>query len=184
MSEAFTAGVVPGGLTDVSQIKILICYVLANLELPISQEGLLEALSGMGYANYFDCAGAISDLLEKGNIKQGEEGGFALTESGRSIAELLSTDVARTVRERVLVYAGVIARRESNKRSCTTEIKKLENGFCMRGVLSDSDGEIFAVEATFPKLSIAQRAQERFLDNIEQLVMGNFSLLTGEEIKG
>lgn len=184
MSEAFTAGVVRGGLTEVSQIKILICYVIANVQQPLSHSGLLEALSGMGYANYFDCAGAISELLDSDNIKLNSNGHYTLTASGRNIAELLSSDVALTVRERVLVYADVIARRESNSQSCTAEIERLAKGWRMRGVVKDNEGEIFAIEATFSELGMAQRAKNCFLDNVEKLVLENFSLLTDSETAG
>lgn len=181
MEGTFTAGVVPGGLTENSQIKILICYVIGSLALPLSGEGLLEALSGKGYANYFECAGALSELLEARHVETDDGGRYRLTASGREIASLLADDVALTVRERVLDYASAIAKRESNMSSCRAEITRSDAGWQLRGSVSDSSGQLFALEAMFPSVDAAQRARDRFLDNAEEIVLVNFDLLTGGE---
>lgn len=175
----FTAGVVPGGLNETSQIKILICYVVGTLELPLSGEGLLEALSGKGYANYFECASALSELLETGHIEL-DGGGYQITPSGREIAALLADDVALTVRERVLDYALVIAKRESVKQSCRATIARSSKGWKLRGAVNDSSGEMFALEAVFPTMDAAQAARDSFLDNAENIVLINFDLLRGD----
>lgn len=180
MDGTFTGGVVPGGLTETSHIKILICYVIASLPGPLSGEGLLEALSGKGYANYFECAGALSELLEAGHIELDESGRYNITKSGREIASLLADDVALTVRERVLSYAQVIAKREVNMQSCRAFISRTEKGWKLRGTVSDSSGEMFAIEAVFPSVESAQRARDRFLDNAEDIVMNSFDVLAGE----
>ncbi|MEG2525160.1 MAG: DUF4364 family protein, partial [Oscillospiraceae bacterium] len=67
---------IPGGLIENSQIKILVCYVVGALRQPLSHDGLLEALSGRGYANYFECANAISELIEAHHISLDEEGHY------------------------------------------------------------------------------------------------------------
>ena len=180
MEGTFTAGVVPGGLTETSQIKILICYVAASLPGPLSGDGLLESLSGKGYANYFECAGALSELLEAGHIEIDDNGRYNITNSGREIASLLADDVALTVRERVLGYAQVIAKREVNMQSCRAYISRTDKGWKLRGTVSDSNGEIFALEAVFPSVESAQRARDRFLDNAEDIVMHSFNALSEE----
>ena len=180
MEGTFTAGVVPGGLTETSQIKILICYVVASLPGPLSGDGLLEALSGKGYANYFECAGALSELLDAEHLELDGSGRYNITKSGREIASLLAADVALTVRERVLSYAQVIERREVNMQSCRALITRCEKGWKLRGTVSDSSGEIFAVEAVFPSVESAQRARDRFLDNAEDIVMNSLETLAGE----
>ncbi|MDO4566223.1 MAG: DUF4364 family protein [Oscillospiraceae bacterium] len=180
MQDAFTAGVIPGGLTDISQIKILICYIIGELERPISHEGLLEALSGKGYSNYFEAAGALSELEEAGHIEL-YDGRYLLSESGRGIASLLASDVALTVRERVLDYAKLICRRELALQSCKVELTQLENGWRFHGAVSDRGGEFFALEAVLPSVEAAREARDNFLDRAEEIILANLNFLTGEK---
>lgn len=178
--DTFTAGVVPGGLTANSEIKILICHVLCEIELPIAREDLLESLSGRGYANYFECADALSDLLSTGHIAQDERGMFIITPRGRETAALLASDVALTVRERVVRQALVYARRSSNKNANRAEIFKLDNGsYKLRCSVSDKDGEIFSLELLAPTMADAQKMRDGFADNAEAIVRQSYALLTG-----
>lgn len=181
--DAFTAGVVPGGLTANSEIKILICHILCEIELPICREDLLEALTGRGYANYFECADALGDLLETGHIAQNEAGMFVPTPMGRETSELLSSDIALTVRERATRQARILARRSSPQNATTADITKLETGgYRLRCALNDRDGEVFALELLAPTLDEAKRMQTQFADSTEDVVRGVYALLTGGKV--
>lgn len=181
-NDTFTAGVVPGGLTANSEIKILICHVLDAIKLPISQEDLFEALSGQGYANYFECADALSDLLNAGHVAQEELGFYCITPSGHEIAALLSGDVALTVRERTVKQALVLARRSNRRSTNTAEIVKNENGsYTLHCAVRDNDGVIFSLELIAPSLAAAQRMRDSFLDNAETILRDTIAKLTGEE---
>ncbi len=171
----------PGGLTDDSQIKILVCHVLDSLELPISHDSLLEALSAQGYANYFECADAISSLLDSGHITANERGGYRLSATGRETAKLLCNDVAATVRERVVNRAVALARRENNKQISETSITQQPGGWKLRCALCDRGAELYALEALFPTKTDAQNARERYYDNAEELMRMTLEILTGEQ---
>ena len=53
MAEAFTAGVKPGGLTDDTQIRILLCYLIKTAG-PLTRDTLQGALLQEQLVNYFD----------------------------------------------------------------------------------------------------------------------------------
>ena len=55
MAEAFTAGVRPGGLTDDTQIRMLLCY-LVKVAGPVKHETLQGALLQEQLVNYFEFA--------------------------------------------------------------------------------------------------------------------------------
>ena len=52
MAEAFTAGVKPGGLTDDTQIRILLCYLIKTAG-PLTRDTLQGALLQVQLVNYF-----------------------------------------------------------------------------------------------------------------------------------
>ncbi len=181
--DTFTAGVVPGGLTANSEIKILVCHVLCAIALPIAREDLLEALSGRGYANYFECADALSDLLATGHIEQDARGMFLVTPRGRETAALLANDVALTVRERVVQQALIYARRSATEGANRTEITRLDNGgYRLRCSVSDKDGEVFALELLAPTMTDAQRLRDGFADNAEAVLRETYALLSGKPL--
>ncbi|HCC34969.1 MAG TPA: DUF4364 domain-containing protein, partial [Ruminococcaceae bacterium] len=53
MPDTFTEGVLPGGLRNTSEIKLLICYILRNVNQPILDDDLKNMLQYEGLANYF-----------------------------------------------------------------------------------------------------------------------------------
>lgn len=58
MAEAFTAGVKPGGLTDDTQIRILLCYLIKTAG-PLTRDTLQGALLQEQLVNYFEFADAL-----------------------------------------------------------------------------------------------------------------------------
>lgn len=166
----FTGGVVPGGLTDHTEIKILICFVLSELDAPLSHDDLLEALAGKGDANYFESASALSDLVEMKHISQVDHTYSVLT-SGKEIAKTLIGDVPFTVRERVLLAAKEFARRNRNRNYHKVSMVETDNGHKVRCTVCDSAGnELFAVELDAPTKRIAQRIRENFVAHAEDIM--------------
>ena len=45
LSENFIAGIAPGGLKEVYEVKILICYLLHSVETPLSSHNISEIFS-------------------------------------------------------------------------------------------------------------------------------------------
>lgn len=179
----FTAGVVPGGLTDHTEIKIMICYVLTELDAPIAHDDLLEALTGKGYANYFECANALSDLLETKHVYQDLDNGYCVLDSGRKIAQTLIDDVPITIRERVLLSAKELARTTRNRKSHKVSIIEVESGYKVRCSVHDFSGnELFSVELDAPTRSMAQRIRENFVAKAEDVMRFCITTLIDEEL--
>ena len=51
MADAFTAGVEPGGLTNLQEIRILLCYMLHTVGQPVPRDAVTEIIIGGGMAN-------------------------------------------------------------------------------------------------------------------------------------
>ena len=60
--EAFTAGVKPGGLTNTTQIRILLCYLIRTVAQPLSRQELESALLEQQLVNYFGLAAGLAAL--------------------------------------------------------------------------------------------------------------------------
>ncbi len=108
-NNAFTQGIEDGGLRDSNEVKILICYLLSNMNTPISRIQMNEAFSSYGLVNYFEFAKALSELELVGRIvktdsRDGDDY-FAITKSGRQIVNTLERSLPLAVREKALKAA-------------------------------------------------------------------------------
>lgn len=52
--DTFTAGVGPGGLRTKNDIRVLLCYLLASVNVPLHREDILSILQEYDLANYFE----------------------------------------------------------------------------------------------------------------------------------
>lgn len=179
--DTFTGGVAPGGLTDHTEIKILICFLLCEAG-TMTHDGILEALAGHGFANYFECADALSGMEAAGHIIR-QDDSYTVTDSGRDIARLLIEDVPLTVRERALQSAHDIVRRTRMQNSHKVGIVETENGFKVRCTVCESSGnEIFALEMDAPSRSAAQHIRDNFVDHAEDIMRYCITKLSGEQL--
>ena len=70
--DAFAGGIEIGGLRNMLEIKILICYILKSVKTPMKRNQICDTLQRTGLVNYFDANSAIDELLENGTIVEEE----------------------------------------------------------------------------------------------------------------
>ena len=96
-ADAFTAGVKPGGLTSVTEIRILLCYLIKTAG-PVSREVLENALMQEQLVNYFELSSGLDDLAEQKLVTQ-ENTIYTITKKGAQVSDDLCWDLPRSVRE-------------------------------------------------------------------------------------
>ena len=181
LNDAFTAGVVPGGLISHSEIKILICDVLRSLKEPAAHGDVVNSLTDRGLANYFELNDAISELLNAGHLVQEGEV-YSLSPTGRQIAEMLAGDLPATVRERALSAVSRAVEDSKKKRQNLAEIVRTESGYEVRcSIVDEAAGPLYRLTLYAPTRSAAETIRDNFIDKAERLLRQDLSLLTGEE---
>lgn len=63
-NDAFTAGVRPGGLTDSTEIRLLLCYLVKNAG-PITRTEIENALMEEALVNYFEIGSCLDDITQQ-----------------------------------------------------------------------------------------------------------------------
>ena len=58
--DVFTGGIEPGGLRSKDEIRILICYLLSSVSVPLSREDILSIMQENGFANYFEVTDSLA----------------------------------------------------------------------------------------------------------------------------
>ncbi len=129
--DAFDAGIELGGLRSRDDIRLLICYLLKSIDVPMTRQMLNDSMQEDGLANFFEVGQAIEELLKTGNITTdilNDEEVLIVTERGREAAELLQTSLPRTVREKAVNSAIRLTTRAKVERDNKIEVRKEDDG--------------------------------------------------------
>lgn len=178
--DAFVAGVKPGGLTNNSQIKILVCYLLVSINQPVSFSSLNEALQQEGLANYFEFAEAIDDLSHAGHIvktviKNQER--YKITPLGKAIAQTLKDDIPFTVKEKALIALQKVVNRKRSESENNVTITKVPDGYQMNLTVGDAGSDLMNLSIFVPTKKDCERIREHFYDNAMRIYEHIISLL-------
>ena len=87
-NDAFTAGVRPGGLTDSTEIRLLLCYLVKNAG-PITRTEIENALMEEQLVNYFEIGSCLDDITRQQLVTLKEDR-YSITEKGRKVAQAVS----------------------------------------------------------------------------------------------
>lgn len=160
-NSAFTAGVRPGGLTDSTQIRLLLCYLVRGAG-PISREEIETALLGEQLVNYFELSAGLEDIVAQG-LATCSGGRYLATEKGRQVASELEYDLPRSVRESAV--QAVVRAQVWNRKSAqySAEIVETPQGcsiLCTIRGLSEDD---FSLKLMMPDRLTAELVRKRFI---------------------
>ncbi|NMP37039.1 MAG: DUF4364 family protein [Clostridiales bacterium] len=179
--DAFSGGIVPGGLRNRSEIRIMICYLLCSVERPMTREQITEAIEGEQLANYFEVNSAISELVGNGAItvtktSDGEQ--YTVSDSGKNAAENLETTLPRTVRDKAVAAAvHLLARSSMNRNTEVTEEKLETGGYNVTFILRDGEQELMSLRMYVADALQLEKLKSKFLDSPLMLYSGIIELL-------
>ena len=181
MADAFMAGVEPGGLTSVQEIRILLCYMLQSVAAPIPRDALTDIITAGGMANYFDTEDAIEDLIRLQHLVQTEDRLVATTVTGNQIGESLGVRIPYTLRERSVKAALQLLKRRKVEQDNKVEIRKTEEGG-YEVTCTVMDGARVLLSVTLPVSDAwqAEQIKEQFLTDPALLYRSNLAVLTGD----
>lgn len=92
------------GLRDKTDIKILICYMLAYIKKPLSLKDLCDVLIPEDIVNYFDLAEAWGELIASGHIvcDKADEKKCLITPLGSEAGESFERKLPLSIREKAI----------------------------------------------------------------------------------
>ncbi len=178
--DAFSAGVVPGGLHSHREIKLLICYMLNGVHEPLPRTAILDILSGDGMANFFDASAAIDDLLERRNLSEDEGGLLTVTDTGRRAAETLADMIPYTLRERSIDAALRLLARQHSERDNRVDIAPAEQGGWRVTCSVGTTAPLLRMELLVGDEWQAQQVRDRFLNDPLLLYQSVIGVLAGD----
>ncbi len=166
--DAFNEGIEPGGLRNKNEIKLLICYLLKTMDMPISRDQIGNIIQDQSIANYFETMDAISDLLMNGSITSDyidEKEFLSITDLGRGACEVVEKDLPKTVREKAVKSALRFITLEKNERDNDVRIEPQGDGYNISFTMKDRDTVLMELSMFVGDSAQADKLKANFIED-------------------
>lgn len=167
-SDPFVQGVEDGGLREVGQINILICYLLKTVGGYLPRHLLDNALQMDGLCSFWGVAEALSQLLEKGLVEELTQNGvvgYRLTGQGALCADELETAIPLTVRERAVNRATALLAKAKALVENRITVEKEGDNYVISCMIPDGERELMTVRLGVGDKLQADMIRENFLED-------------------
>ncbi len=178
MADNFIAGIAPGGLKEVYEVKILICYLLYSVEKPLSVDNINEIFSKDDAVDYFTFTTAFAELKNSGHLKEIESDGvlyYSLAELGIETAVSLQQALPSSLREKVTKRGLKLLAELRRENEIKTDIVKKDKGFDVICIVEDGGVEYLKLKIYAPDIETAETIEENFKKNSVEIYEGILS---------
>ena len=177
MAEAFTAGVKPGGLTDITQIRILLCYLVKTAG-PLTRDTLQGALLQEQLVNYFEFADALADVERQQLVASDEQEQYSITEKGSTVADTLAYDLPRTVRESAIRAVMQIQSWKHKAAMNRAHIEEEDGEYVVWCAIGDMGSDVFRLQLAMPDKLTAETIKNNFTAHGSEIYSKVMDMLT------
>lgn len=178
--DALSAGSI-GGLHTKESIKLLICYIINNIDEPLPQSPFCDEMHAEGLANYFELAEAFADLSKKNLIVEDTEksGYFHLTSLGLNTVNELKENIPYSVRKKAFYATVKVLKKIKYQEQTKVETERLASGeYILTCSIVEGEKEMMTVRLNVPDYESAQQIKNNFWDSPEALYSGIIEILT------
>ena len=182
--DAFDGGIEPGGLRNRSEIGVLICFLLDNMNGPFAKKDLLDIIQEKGLANYFEASAALSELVDNNNAEytDPENETVQITSNGRLISRQLNTTLSLSVRQKAVSALADFEENLKRERENPVTIKKAEGGgYDVTLRITDGMRDLMSLTIFVPDISDANAVKRSFHKNPERLYSTVLAGVTGKK---
>ncbi len=179
-------GGVYGGLVSKENIKLLICYIINNINRPLPRDEFCSEMHAEGIANYFELAEAFNDLSTKELIFEDADaiGEYVLTATGYNTINQLKENIPLPIRERAFYSTIKMLRRMKYREQTKVTAEALGGGeYLLSCSIMEGNKEMVTVRINMPDFETAQKAKNIFWDSPEKVHAGIIRLLTNKNIE-
>ena len=167
-AEISTLQVVVMGLVTV--FVVLICLIV-----------IINVLQGHELANYFEVGDALSSLTDLGNVREGDDGRFALEPQGVTVADNLDVLLPLSVRDKAVAAALSMLATARAERENSVTTAKTERGYNVTCKVSGGDMDLMQLKVYVPDLHQARIVKKNFHRDPQRIYSLLLAALTGDE---
>ena len=159
-----------GFIHDMMDVKVLILFVAARANYPLSAQEIYELCYQDECLSYFDVCTAIPEMVSSGHLKTVEEEKYEITEKGRQDGSLTEDSIAFTVKHRAENAVARYNRQLRRSSYVKTQILPRESGDVSVVMSLDDDfGNLMTLELVAPDQRQAVRLGKLFEKKAESI---------------
>ena len=159
-----------GFIHDMMDVKVLILYVAARANYPMTAQEIYEVCYQDECLSYFDVCTALPEMVVSGHMEQLGEERYQITEKGRTDGKLTEDSIAFTVKQRAENAIECYNRQLRRSSFVKTQIVPRDNGdISVVMSLDDDKGNLMTLELLAPNPRQAIRLSRLFEKKAEML---------------
>ena len=164
-----------GFIHDMMDVKVLILFVAARVQYPMTAQEVYELCYQDECLSYFDVCTALPEMVATGHMTQSEDERYTITEKGREDGSLTEDSLVFSVRQRAENAVLRFNRQTRRSSFVKTQVEECDNGeYTVRMSLDDQAGCLMKLELYAPDHRQAQRLcklLERKAEEVYDLTM-------------
>lgn len=182
--DTFTTGVIPDGIKNRTDIRVLICYMLDQFNEPLTKSDIIELIFTNQYANYIETLSAIEQLIGNEHLMYNRDtDALLLSPLGKRACDDLSSRLPNSIKKKSRAAIDRMLTRRRNERDNEFLAEKHEDGFRVTFIIGGKtpDTGMMCVSCILPNKERVADARERFFNDPEALYRTVFAQVTGED---
>ena len=158
-----------GFIHDMMDVKVLILYVTARSQFPMTVQQIYEVSFQDDCLSYFDVCTAIPEMVKSGHLKEDGEK-YVITEKGKADGSLTEDSIAFTVKQRAENAVAKYNRQIRRSSFVKTQVIPRESGdYSVIMALDDEMGNLMTLELVAPDQRQAVRLGKLFEKKAEMV---------------
>ena len=171
-----------GFIHDMLDVKVLILFVIARVNYPVTSNEVYELCYQDDCLSYFDVCTAIPEMVKSGHLKELEDQKYEITEKGRADGSLTEDSIAFTVKQRAENAVAKYNRQIRRSSFVKTQVIPRDGGdYSVIMALDDEMGNLMTLELVAPDQRQAVRLGKLFEKKAEMVYNLTMAELLDEE---
>ena len=157
-----------GFIHDMMDVKILILFVAARVQYPMTAQEVYELCYQDECLSYFDVCTALPEMVTSGHMTQPDEEHYVITEKGKADGKLTEDSLVFSVRQRAENAIDKFNRQLRRQSFVRSQIIPREGGdYSVVMTLDDEMGNLMKLELVAPNHRQALRLGRLFEEKAE-----------------
>ena len=171
-----------GFIHDMMDVKVLILFVTARSNYPITIQEIYEVSYQDECLSYFDICTAVPEMVKSGHLRAVEGEKYEITEKGREAGPLVEDYIAFTVKQKAENAIAKFNRQIRRSSYVKTQVIPRDNGdYSVVMSLDDEMGNLMTLELMAPDSRQAIRLSRLFEQKAEAVYNLTMAELLDEE---
>lgn len=171
-----------GFIHDMMDVKVLILYVMARVNYPVTVQQIYELCYQDECLSYFDVCTAVPELVKSTHLVQVDGECYQITEKGRADGSLTADSIAYTVKQRAENAVSRFNRQIRRSSFVKTQIIPRDTGdFSVLMSLDDEHSNLMTLELLAPDQRQAVRLTKLYEKKAEIIYNLTMTALLDDE---